>query len=157
MNTRLSTEQLEAADRFHSAAIHALRFVAREDPASGLSAARLSALSVLVFGGAKALGELAAAEQVRPPTMTNIVRGLEADGLVRRHADARDGRVVRLTATAKGRRLLQRARERRIARLAERLADLEPADVERVLDGATLVEEALWRSSRPPAASAGRF
>lgn len=147
MNTRLSTEQLEAADRFHSAAIHALRFVAREDPASGLSAARLSALSVLVFGGAKALGELAAAEQVRPPTMTNIVRGLEADGLVRRHADARDGRVVRLTATAKGRRVLQRARERRIARLAERLADLEPADVERVLDGATLVEEALWRSS----------
>ncbi|HYZ18188.1 MAG TPA: MarR family transcriptional regulator [Gaiellaceae bacterium] len=147
MNTRLSTEQLEAADRFHSAAIHALRFVAREDPASGLSAARLSALSVLVFGGAKALGELAAAEQVRPPTMTNIVRGLEEDGLVRRHADARDGRVVRLTATAKGRRLLQRARERRIARLAERLADLEPADVERVLDGATLVEEALWRSS----------
>jgi DNA-binding MarR family transcriptional regulator len=147
MNTRLSTEQLEAADRFHSAAIHALRFVAREDPASGLSAARLSALSVLVFGGAKALGELAAAEQVRPPTMTNIVRGLEEDGLVRRHADARDGRVVRLTATAKGRRVLQRARERRIARLAERLADLEPADVERVLDGATLVEEALWRSS----------
>ena len=147
MNTRLSTEQLEAADRFHSAAIHALRFVAREDPASGLSAARLSALSVLVFGGAKALGELAAAEQVRPPTMTNIVRGLEEDGLVRRHADARDGRVVRLTATAKGKRVLQRARDRRIARLAERLAHLEPADVERVLDGATLVEEALWRSS----------
>src|ERR671937_2897402 len=110
MNDELSS----TADRFHSAAIHALRHVAREDPATGLSAARLSALSVLVFGGPRTLGELAAAEQVRPPTMTNIVRGLEADGLVRRHADARDGRVVRLTATAKGRRVLQRARDRRI-------------------------------------------
>ncbi|HET7855870.1 MAG TPA: MarR family transcriptional regulator [Gaiellaceae bacterium] len=143
MNRRLSSTQIDAADRFHSAAIHALRFVAREDPASGLSAARLSALSVLVFGGAKTLGELAAAEQVRPPTMTNIVRGLDQDGLVRREADPRDGRVVRLTATAKGRRVLQRARERRIAKLAERLADLDAHEIERVREAADLVDAAL--------------
>ncbi len=147
---RLSSTPLEAADRFHSAAIHALRFVAREDPASGLSAARLSALSVLVFGGARTLGELAAAEQVRPPTMTNIVRGLEQAGLVRREADPRDGRVVRLTASAKGRRVLERARERRIAKLAERLAGLDVHEVERVRDAAELVEDALRPSSARP-------
>ena len=101
MNDDLSS----AADRFHSAAIHALRYAAREDPASGLSAARLSALSVLVFGGPKTLGELAAAEQVRPPTMTSIVQGLAEDSLVRRDADPDDGRVVRVTATAKGKRV----------------------------------------------------
>src|SRR5205809_4567228 len=117
MSPRMSS--VEAADRFHSAAIHALRHVRREDPATGLSSARLSALSVLVFGGARTLGELAAAEQVRPPTMTRIVRGLEADGLVGRRADPDDGRVVRVRATAKGNRVLQRARERRIANLAE--------------------------------------
>jgi DNA-binding MarR family transcriptional regulator len=150
MIRRLSSTHLEAADRFHSAAIHALRFVAREDPASGLSAARLSALSVLVFGGAKTLGELAAAEQVRPPTMTNIVRGLEQAGLVRREADPRDGRVVRLTASAKGRRVLERARERRIAKLAERLAGLDVHEVERVRDAAELVEDALRPSSARP-------
>jgi len=144
MNVDLSRD---AADRFHSAAIHALRHVAREDPASGLSAARLSALSVLVFGGAKTLGELAAAEQVRPPTMTRIVRGLEEDGLVRREADLKDGRVVRVHASPKGRRVLRRARERRIAQLAERLSHLDSSQIELVRDAAGLVEAALRRSS----------
>jgi DNA-binding MarR family transcriptional regulator len=140
MNDRLSSPDLEAADRFHSAAIHALRFVAREDPASGLSAARLSALSVLVFGGPKTLGELAAAERVRPPTMTGIVRALEEAGLVRRAADERDGRVVRMHATAKGKRVLERARERRIAKLAERLSGLDEHELARVREAAELVD-----------------
>jgi DNA-binding MarR family transcriptional regulator len=140
MNDRLSSPDLEAADRFHSAAIHALRFVAREDPASGLSTARLSALSVLVFGGPKTLGELAAAERVRPPTMTGIVRALEEAGLVRRAADERDGRVVRMHATAKGKRVLERARERRIAKLAERLSGLDEHDLARVREAAELVD-----------------
>src|ERR687885_1034111 len=94
-----SSRELEAADRFHSAAIHALRHVRREDPATGLSAARLSALSVLVFGGPRTLGELAAAEQVRPPTMTTIVRALEDVGYVRRKPDPKDARVTRVSAT----------------------------------------------------------
>ena len=151
MNSRLSSPELEAADRFHSAAIHALRFVAREDPASGLSAARLSALSVLVFGGPKTLGELAAAEQVRPPTMTGIVRALEEAGLVRRSADDRDGRVARAYATAKGKRVLERARERRIARLAERLSGLDARELAQVREAADLVDDALLRpsSARP--------
>jgi DNA-binding MarR family transcriptional regulator len=144
MNDDLSRD---AADRFHSAAIHALRHVAREDPASGLSAARLSALSVLVFGGARTLGELAAAEQVRPPTMTRIVRGLEEAGLVRRDADPMDGRVVRVHASPKGRRVLRRARERRIAKLAERLSHLDSNQIALVRDAAELVESALKRSS----------
>lgn len=139
----MSEDLSSAADRFHSAAIHALRHVAREDPASGLSAARLSALSVLVFGGPKTLGELAAAEQVRPPTMTRIVTGLEEAGLVRRAADPRDGRIARVHATPKGRRVLQRARERRIARLAERLSQLEPHEVALVREAADLVDAAL--------------
>jgi DNA-binding MarR family transcriptional regulator len=146
MNDDLSS----AADRFHSAAIHALRFAAREDPASGLSAARLSALSVLVFGGPKTIGDLAAAERVRPPTMTKIVHGLEEDGLVRRSADPEDGRVVHVSVTAKGKRVLQRARKRRIAKLAERLSSLDAHEVAVVKEAAELVEEALMRSSAPP-------
>src|SRR5919109_3678349 len=118
---------LEAADRFHSAAIHALRHVRRDDPATGLSAARLSALSVLVFGGARTLGELAAAEHVRPATMTRIVQALEEEGLVRRRRDPRDGRVTRLRATAKGERVMWRGRERRGRNLAQPLRGLRPA------------------------------
>ena len=138
-----STPQLDAADRFHSAAIHALRHVRREDPATGLSAARLSALSVLVFGGARTLGELAAAEHVRPATMTRIAQALEEDGLVRRRRDSRDGRVTRLEATAKGERVMWQGRRRRVSNLAALLGRLSPAEVRRVREAAELVEQAL--------------
>ena len=94
------------ADRLHSAAIHLLRRLRREDTKSGLSAPRLSALSVLVFGGPVTLGELANAEQVRPPTMTRLISALEAEGLVSREADPDDGRLTRIRATPKGRALL---------------------------------------------------
>ena len=139
MTDALST----AADRFHSAAIHALRYARREDDASGLSPARLSALSVLVFAGPKTIGELAAAEHVRPPTMSAIVDGLEEGGLARRVADPGDGRLVRVQASAKGKRVLQRARERRITALAERLAPLSADEIETVRRAAELVESRL--------------
>src|ERR671936_1374387 len=141
MTRRKST--VEAADRFHSAAIHALRHVRREDPASGLSAARLSALSVLVFGGPRTLGELAAAEHVRPATMTRIVQALEQDGLARRESDPDDGRVRRLHATAKGERVLWRGRESRVEKLAALLSRLSADEVAHVRNAAELVERAL--------------
>src|ERR671935_2307792 len=147
MSEALSSNHVEAADRFHSAAIHALRRVRREDPASGLSAARLSALSVLVYGGPRTLGELAAAEQVRPATMTKIVQALEGQGLVRRESDPDDGRVTRLHATAKGERVLWRGRERRVERLAELLARLSADEVAHVRKAADLVERALAQES----------
>src|SRR5919201_2439901 len=143
MSPRKSNRNIEAADRFHSAAIHALRHVRRDDPATGLSAARLAALSVLVFGGPRTLGELAAAEQVRPATMTKIVQALEQDGLVRRSSDSSDGRVVRVEATAKGERILWRGRERRVEQLAALFERLSPDEVARVSDAAVLVERAL--------------
>jgi DNA-binding MarR family transcriptional regulator len=117
--------------------------VRREDPVAGVPPAQLSALSVLVFGGSRTLGELAAAEQVRPPTMTRVVQGLEATGLVRRARDAQDGRVHRLHATAKGCRVMQRGRERRVASLAALLDRLPADDVARVREAAELVERAL--------------
>jgi DNA-binding MarR family transcriptional regulator len=142
MNSRKSSA-LDAADRFHSAAIHALRHVRRDDPASGLSAARLSALSVLVFGGARTLGELAAAEHVRPATMTRIVQALEEARLVSRERDPRDGRVTRLRATARGERVMWRGRERRVENLATLLGRLDRSEIARVREAAELVERAL--------------
>jgi DNA-binding MarR family transcriptional regulator len=133
MNRNLSNRHVEAADRFHSAAIHALRHVRREDPATGLSAARLSALSVLVYGGPRTLGE----------TMTRIVQFLEQDGYVRRESDPADGRVVRVQATAKGKHVMQQGRKRRVQNLADLLGKLSPAEVTRVHEAAELVERAL--------------
>ena len=129
------------ADRLHSAAIHLLRRLRREDATSGLSAPRLSALSVIVFGGPLTLGELANAEQVRPPTMTRLVSALEDAGLVAREADPEDKRLTRIRATAKGRALLSRGRARRVAALTREvgaLASGERAELARalaILDG----------------------
>jgi DNA-binding MarR family transcriptional regulator len=139
----VSVTSIDAADRFHSAAIHALRHVRREDPATGVPPAQLSALSVLVFGGPRTLGELAAAEQVRPPTMTRIVQALEAEGLARRERDPHDARVRRLRATAKGRCVMRQGRERRVANLAALLGTLSRSELDTVHEAAELVEKAL--------------
>src|SRR6516165_12253384 len=115
------SELLETADRLHSAAIHLLRRLRVRDRESGIGPAQLSALSVLVFGGPRSLGELADAEQVRPPTMSRIVSGLERTKLVKRHT-TEDGRRVRLEATAKGAKILSEGRQRRAEWLAQALA-----------------------------------
>lgn len=131
------------ADRLHAAAIHLLRRVRVEDAASGVGPARLSALSVLVFAGPQTLGSLAAAEQVRPPTMTRIVSGLLRSGLVTREVDSGDRRVVRVRATRRGRELLQRGRRRRIAHLAKRLRGLSGRELALLERAAGLIERAV--------------
>src|SRR5216684_4048712 len=112
--------QIEAlADKLHSAAIHLLRLVRVQDAKSGIGPARLSALSVIVFGGPISLNDLAAAEQVRPPTMSRIVDALEAADLARRRANQSDRRAVLIEATAKGTAVLKAGRKRRVKFLTE--------------------------------------
>jgi len=130
----------EVANQVHSAAIHLLRGLRKQDEASGTSAARLSALSVVVFAGPLTLGDLAAAEQVRPPTMTHIVTGLESAGLVRREIDEEDGRVTRVRATPKGTRVLHAARLRRVALLTSKVERLDPREVEVLSEAAAILE-----------------
>jgi len=135
-------ELLDTADKLHSAAIHLLRRLRVRDRESGIGPAQLSALSVLVFGGAKSLGELADAEQVRPPTMSRIVSGLERAGLVKRHATD-DGRRVRLEATAKGTKILWEGRKRRVESLAKALESLSAQEQQQLSEFAALLQQVL--------------
>jgi DNA-binding MarR family transcriptional regulator len=128
------------ADRLHSAAIHLLRRLRAEDDASGLTAPKLSALSVVVFGGPLTMGRLAAAEQVRPPTISRLVRELEREGLVTRETHPDDERVQIVTATKKGRRILEEGRRRRVAKLAADLDALPSTEQELVAKAASIVE-----------------
>lgn len=125
---RYSPDSVEIADRLHSAAIHLLRRLRKQDDRAGISAARLSALSVVVFAGPVTMGQLADAEQVAPPTMTRLVAAMERNGLVERRPDAKDGRVTWIHASPKGIRILHASRERRVATLAADLAALDPAE-----------------------------
>jgi DNA-binding MarR family transcriptional regulator len=128
-NLALRPETLAAADRLHSAAIHLLRRVRKQDSASGVGPAQLSALSVLVFAGPKTLGELAAAEQVKPPTMSRVAAGLKRSRLIETTRDPHDARRMSIRATTKGTRLLQQGRQRRIEYLAAHLDSLNSSDL----------------------------
>jgi DNA-binding MarR family transcriptional regulator len=117
------------ADKLHSSAIHLLRRLRKQDVATGEGPARLSALSVLVFGGPKTLGQLAAAEQVKPPTMSRIVAGLKRSRLVDIARSPQDARRMQIRATKKGIQLLQKGRQLRIDYLVSRLERLSAAEL----------------------------
>jgi DNA-binding MarR family transcriptional regulator len=125
----------EAASELNTAAIHLLRGLRDTDRHSGLSPARLSALSVLVFGGPTPLGRLAKIEGVASPTMTRIVDGLCALGFATRSSHPDSARLVMVTATDTGVRLMAAAAERRFAAITaalQRLPENERADLVRI-------------------------
>lgn len=134
-----ASPHLDAADRLHSAAVRLLRRLRTDDDAGGLTAPRMSALSVLVFAGPQTMGALATVEQVRPPTMTRLVQEMTRDGLVRVVPDREDARVKHVHATAKGQRLLIAGRDRRVQRLATALAALPAAEQQLLDDAAALM------------------
>lgn len=129
------------ADLLHSASIHVLRRARERDAESGVTPARLSALSVVVFRGPLTLTALAEAEGVRPATMTNIVTGLERSGLARREPNSGDRRSVLVVPTGEGERVLARARAARIDAVAEGLGDLAADDLELLRRAGELLEE----------------
>lgn len=151
----MAVDRQHVADRLHSAALHLVRAVRRVDAAMGLTPARASALSVLVFGGPTTIGALAKAEGVRSPTMTALVSGLEADCLVRRVPSPGDARRVLVEPTARAREVLHEGRRRRVELLDRLLADLGDGDLA-VLDRAATLIEAAVAKARDDAASTRR-
>jgi DNA-binding MarR family transcriptional regulator len=140
--------RMEVADRLHSAAIHLLRYARKQDVLSHEGPARLSALSVLVFGGPMTLGQLATAEQVKPPTMSRIVAGLKRSGLARIAEDTRDARRIRVSVTLKGERVLQEARQRRILLLAEVLGEVSEQETDVLREAAEIIERTIGGAAK---------
>jgi DNA-binding MarR family transcriptional regulator len=133
----------DIAASLHSAAIHLLRQVRRNDPLMALTPARASVLSVLVFGGPKSPGELAQTEQVAAPTMTKLINGLMRDGYVLKRPSSEDGRAVVISATAKARHALEAGRRRRIELVGALFKDLTDEEWETLRHAASLIERSL--------------
>lgn len=142
---RTSARAEAVANRLHSAAIHLLRRVRTQDDAMGLSGPAGSALSVIVFGGPITLGALAAAEHVKPPTITRLVRDLEDAGLVLRDVDPTDKRVQRMRATPRGQKVLDEGRARRVAVITAALSRLPVAEL-KALETAVAILEGIVRT-----------
>ena len=136
-------------ERFHHLAIRMLRGMRAVDEAHGLAGPRASALSVLVFGGPRSLGELAAAEGVRPPTMSRLVKAMQAEGLVESGTARDDERRVSIRATAKGRKLMLQGRDRRLAALGHLLSSATAAEHAALSAVCDLLERSLNRKDAP--------
>jgi DNA-binding MarR family transcriptional regulator len=90
--------------------------------------------------GMRSIGDMAAAERVRPQSMTQTVSDLESEGLVERHADPADGRRTLLALTDEGRRILAEDRRQREGWLARTISeDLSPAEQQVLMRALTLL------------------
>ena len=137
--------------KLHSSAIHLLRQLRKEDDATGCRRHACRTFGC-VFGGPLTLGQLAAAEQVKPPTMTRIVTGLQKEGLVQRLGDVNDRRLTQIQATAKGRSVLAEGRARRVEKLATAVRRLGATELAELARGTQLLQEIIG-SMRSPAES----
>jgi len=119
----------ETANLLHSAAVRLLRRARIADVGMDLDGPRASLLSVVVFGGPQSVTRLAAIEQVTPPAITKLVTALEADGLVTRERSPDDRRMVLVTATAAGVKVLERGRSARVGAIADLLDGASAQDL----------------------------
>jgi DNA-binding MarR family transcriptional regulator len=136
----------ELATKLNSVSIHLVRRARTADSELGVPPGQLSALSVLVFGGDRTIAELAEAEQVTSPTMTRIIDGLERAGLAERRRHPQDGRAVIVRASNRGRRVMERGRQRRVDLITALLEPLDDGDLRAVARAAEALASALARS-----------
>ena len=94
------------------------------DARAGLTPARFSTLASLRFHGSRNIGDLAADERVRPPSMTRLVRDMERDSLLTRTPDPADGRGVLIELTPSAAALFDAVRAEKIALVADFLETL---------------------------------
>jgi len=142
-NATEKSERYLAAEMLHSVAIHLLRRVRTQDESLGIGPTQLSALSVLVFGGPCSLKQLAAAEQVKPPTMSRVVAALERQKLAYRRPAADDARRIVLAPTSKGIALMHRGRDQRVRTLDALFAGISDAEVQVIEAAIGIVNRAL--------------
>src|SRR3954470_13748125 len=117
----------------------------RQEAGTDLSPSQTAALATIERRGPLTPSEVATYERIERPTATRVIARLEEAGLVVRAADPADGRSSLVSITAEGRALLEQARPRRDAFLAQlfdalaadEIATLERAAeiLEKVLDG----------------------
>ena len=118
----MSSDLIEQALRRFLVLGQAMRRDAETLPVSVAQSAVLSRLR----GGPKTVGELASAEGVRAPSMTQIINRMEEAGWVTRSEGPVRGRMVQITEA--GRSVAIAVREERTARLARRCEGLSADD-----------------------------
>jgi DNA-binding MarR family transcriptional regulator len=129
----------ELADRLGHAAVRLARLLRQQDEGA-LTPTMRAALGTISREGPVTLGELAAIEQVAPPTITKVVAKLEDAGLVERDIDVSDRRVCRVTLTVDGQRWMDQDRTRRREWLTKRVEELDASEVVQLTAAVEIIE-----------------
>ena len=106
---------------------------------------QMHCLGAIAYLGHPTMSEVAEELKLHPSTVTVLVDGLVAHGLVSRKADARDRRIVRVSETAKGRKNPERHIAQMRARVTEMLAELDDADLAKLHASLTTLRDAARR------------
>ncbi len=141
------TDTTELAARLRLAIARMARRL-RQESGTDLGPSQLAALATIERHGSLAPSELAEREQIKRPTATRILDHLEKAGTVERVRDPEDRRCSILSITPDGRALLRRLRARKTAYLAQRLGELDPADVAALERAAEVIEALLDEEAR---------
>jgi DNA-binding MarR family transcriptional regulator len=131
----------------------------RKHELAGLTPTQLSALSTVERTGPLRLGDLAAAEQIAPSTLTRLVSVLEEHGYVQRRAVPGDARAWMLVVTERGHEVLDQIRQENTLLLADSLLTLSPGQLTALAAALPALEqlaEAIPHPAAADAATAGR-
>jgi DNA-binding MarR family transcriptional regulator len=139
-------DQHETANLVHSAAVRLLRMARAADVDLDLDGPRASLLSVLVFAGPLPVTKLAELEQVSAPAITKMVSALVSAGLAQRERTETDRRVVLVSATPAGKRLLARGRAARVQAIAALLANATEAQLQTLRAASDIIAVRLRRN-----------
>jgi DNA-binding MarR family transcriptional regulator len=143
----MTKERSEVADRLGMAITRLARLL-RQQAVDDLTPTMRAAVGTIAREGPLTLGELAASEQVAPPTVTKVVAKLEDRGLVEREGDPTDRRVAGVVLSDLGERWLEADRRRRHAWLAERIDKLEAAERDRLVRAVGVIESLIGGAER---------
>jgi DNA-binding MarR family transcriptional regulator len=89
------------------------------------------------------IGDLADREGVSAPTATRVVASLEELGLLSRTSDPADRRTSYIALTEEGRDKLESTRRSQSTQLVQRLSEMPPQDVKRLVELLPILESLL--------------
>ena len=140
---------VDVADRLRLSTTRLARLL-RQQSDHDLTPTQLAALATLHRCGPVPVGTLAEVEQVSAPTATKVVGRLHAAGLVAHLPDPTDRRVSVVALTPSGEALLTEIRDRKTAWLTQRLSQLPPNELDRVVDALAVLEHLTAPVTRDP-------
>jgi DNA-binding MarR family transcriptional regulator len=115
----------------------------RHSSLGGISPAQASMLESIEKATNPSLGDLAMAEQMKPPSVTRVVQSMQESGLIVCTPDPQDRRCTRVQLSALGRKEITAIRRRKTEFLEKKLLSLSVSDQRKAEDLAAFLERLL--------------